>query len=82
MMQKPENPQQNAAESIFFVSAQSVTAFVISEKRIIKFFMKVIFVKEHKSVIIAEKKHIQAHIDIIADEDSVMLSASITENGF
>ena len=82
MMQKPENPLQNAVRSIFFVSAQRLTAFVTSEKMIIKFFMKVTFVKELNTVLITVKKHIHAHIEITDDTESEMLSESITEKGF
>lgn len=82
MMQPPEKPQQNAAKIIFLCSAQKVTALVTSEKTIIKFFIRLLCVNEHKTELEAEKKHIHAHIEIITDDESVMLSLIITEKGF
>lgn len=81
-MQNPEKPEQKAANSIFLCSAQNVTEFVTSAKIIINAFINVFFEKEEKMVIIAEKKHIHAHIEIIAAVESEMLSVSIRVNGF
>lgn len=76
-MQKPENPEQKADNSIFLCSAQNVTELVTSEKITISVFINLFSENEENTVLIAEKKHIHAHIEIIADVESAMLSVSI-----